>query len=248
MMPSLGELLGRSAPPRRAARRAGPRPRRSRARSAPAARSRRRRESATVVTTIRTPSSERRLRSRSATSWTSPTPSPSTNVTPASIRSTIRATPSGQLDDGPVLRDHDRGAGMPASRASCACAASMRYSPWIGITRRGRHEREQRAQLLRAGVARHVHGRDLLVEDLGAEPGEPVDRVVHAQLVARHGLRRDDHRVAALDLDVLVVAVGDPRQRRHRLALAAGAEDQHPPAAAPSPPSARRGCRRGGST
>ena len=40
------------------------------------------------------------------------------------------------------------------------------------------------------------------------------------------GLRRDDHRVAALDRDRRVVAVGDPRQRRHRLALAAGAEDQ----------------------
>ena len=29
-------------------------------------------------------------------------------------------------------------AGTPASRASCACAASIRYSPWIGITARGR--------------------------------------------------------------------------------------------------------------
>ena len=50
-------------------------------------------ESATVVTTISTPSSDSRRRSRSATSWTSPTPSPSTNVTPDSIRSTIRTPP-----------------------------------------------------------------------------------------------------------------------------------------------------------
>ena len=59
-------------------------------------------------------------------------------------------------------------------------------------------------------------------------PREPVDRVVHAQLVPGHRLRGDDHRVARLDRDVLVVAVGDARERRHRLALAAGAEDHRP--------------------
>jgi hypothetical protein len=50
---------------------------------------------------------------------------------------------------------------------------------------------------------------------------------VHLELVAGYRLRGDDHRVAALDRDRRVVVVGDPRQRRHRLALAAGAEDQH---------------------
>ena len=40
-------------------------------------------------------------------------------------------------------------------------------------------------------------------------------------------LRRDDHGVASLDRDRRVVVVRDPRQRRHRLALAARAEDHH---------------------
>ena len=40
-----------------------------------------------------------------------------------------------------------------------------------------------------------------------------LDRVVHAELVPRHRLRRDDDRVALLDLDVLVVVVGHARER-----------------------------------
>ena len=68
--------------------------------------------------------------------------------------------------------------------------------------------------------------RVLLVEHLGAQPGEAVDRVVDAQLVPGDRLRRDDHRVAPLDLHGMV-AVRDPGQRGQRLSLAAGAEDQH---------------------
>ena len=37
------------------------------------------------------------------------------------------------------------------------------------------------------------------MQDLGARLARPVDRVVDAQLVPGDGLRRDDHRVAALD-------------------------------------------------
>ena len=86
-------------------------------------------------------------------------------------------------------------------------------------------EGEDRADLLGVPVAGDVHGRDLLVQHLRPGLGEAVDRVVHPQLVPRHRLRRDDDRVALLDLHVRVVVVGHPRQRRHRLALAARAED-----------------------
>ena len=87
-------------------------------------------------------------------------------------------------------------------------------------------EREDRADLLGVAVAGDVHGRDLLVQHLGA-------RTCASRLIVSctrssfpgHRLRRDDDRVALLDLHVRVVVVGHARQRRHRLALAAGAED-----------------------
>ena len=87
-------------------------------------------------------------------------------------------------------------------------------------------QREHGPQLLLAGVAGDVHGRDLLVQHLGARARELVDRVVDAQLVPRNGLRRDHDRVAGLHRDGLVVSVGDPRERRHRLALAPRAQDE----------------------
>ncbi len=96
-------------------------------------------ELVSVVTMIRTPSSDRRRRSRSATSWTSPTPSPSTKVTPASIRSTIRGVrPCSSSTTEPFSPIRIASAGTPASRASWPWAASIRYSPCTGMTARGR--------------------------------------------------------------------------------------------------------------
>ena len=63
---------------------------------------------ATVATTISTPSSDRCRRSRKATSRTSPTPSPSTNVTPVSHAIHDPRPVLVQLDDRPVLGEHDR--------------------------------------------------------------------------------------------------------------------------------------------
>ena len=76
-------------------------------------------------------------------------------------------------------------------------------------------------------MARHVDVGDLLVQHLGAGLRQPVDRVVYPQLVPGHRFRREDHGVPALDEDRRVVVVRDPGQSRHRLALAAGAEDEH---------------------
>ena len=64
------------------------------------------------------------------------------------------------------------------------------------------------------------------MEHLGAGPRELVDRVVDTKLVPGNRLRGDDDGVARLDRDGLVVAVRDTRERRHRLALASGAEDE----------------------
>ena len=75
-------------------------------------------------------------------------------------------------------------------------------------------------------MAGNVHRRDLLVQNLGPGLRELVDRVVDAQLVPGHRLRRDDHGVAALDAQRRMVVVRDARQRRQGLALASGAQDQ----------------------
>ena len=71
----------------------------------------------------------------------------------------------------------------------------------------------------------NVHGGDLLVEHLRPALGQTVDRVVHAKLVPRHRLRGQDHRVAPVDPHGRMVVVRDSRQGRHRLALAARAEN-----------------------
>ena len=65
------------------------------------------------------------------------------------------------------------------------------------------------------------------MKDLGAQLRQLVDRIVDAQLVAGHWPRADDHGVPAIDVDGRVVVVGDPDERRQRLALRARAEDQH---------------------
>ena len=104
-----------------------------------------------------------------------------------------------------------------------------REHPELTVHRHDRarpEQREDRAQLLCAPVTRDVHRRVVLVQHLRARPREPVDRVVHAELVPGDGLRRDDHGVARFDRHRRVVVVGDARHRRHRLALASGAEDQ----------------------
>ena len=152
-------------------------------------------EELSVVTTMRTPSSARRRRSRRATSCTSPTRRLSTNVMPASTPSTSRAA-AGELDDRSVLAEDD-----PLLR-DARLAGELRVRRLHPVLAVDRHhvprpqEREHRAELLLAGVARDVHGGDLLVEHLRAGPSQLVDRVVDAELVPWDGLRGDDDGIA----------------------------------------------------
>ena len=87
---------------------------------------------------------------------------------------------------------------------------------------------EHELQLLLARVPRHVGVADRVVEDVRAILEEVVDRPCDHLLVARDRAGADDDGVAGADLDVAVVAVGHPRESRHRLALGAGRRDRQP--------------------
>ncbi len=67
----------------------------------------------------------------------------------------------------------------------------------------------------------------MLRDYVHAESGELVLEPADRALVPRDDARRKDHRVAFLEHDLRVVVVGDARQGRTRLALAAGANQQH---------------------
>src|SRR5699024_2126678 len=89
----------------------------------------------------------------------------------------------------------------------------------------GAHDVVAVHELTGAGVPGDVHLGVALVDDVGAEIGELVDDPVDGVLVAGDQRAGHQHRVALADLD-LVVAVGHARERRHRLALRAGADQR----------------------
>ena len=84
---------------------------------------------------------------------------------------------------------------------------------------------EHQLQLFLAGVAGDVRALDRVVVDVRAGLEQVVDRARDRLLVARDRAGADDDRVAGLDLDEAVVAVGHPGQAGHRLALGAGRGD-----------------------
>ena len=81
---------------------------------------------------------------------------------------------------------------------------------------------EHQLQLLLPAVAGGVDRRVFGGDHGGADLVDAVDRLVDRALVAGHRRGREDDRVAGVQLDVAVVVVGHPPQRRERLALAAG--------------------------
>ena len=88
------------------------------------------------------------------------------------------------------------------------------------VARRG--EVHHQLQLLGVAVARGVDGRVAGGDHVRAELVDPVDRLVHGALVARDRRGREEDRVAVVEVDVRVVAVRHPPERRERLALTSG--------------------------
>ena len=82
-------------------------------------------------------------------------------------------------------------------------------------------------QLLAAGMAGDVHQRVAVGDDVAAQIDEPVLDAADRALVAGDGARGEDDEVALVELDVGMLVLGDARQRRARLALAAGAQQHH---------------------
>ena len=83
-----------------------------------------------------------------------------------------------QLDDRAVLGDHDRA--RRNARITCQLRVRGEHAE-LAVDRHHvarTQQRDERPDLLRARVPRHVYGRDLLMQDLGAGLGELVDRIV----------------------------------------------------------------------
>ena len=116
--------------------------------------------------------------------------------------------------------------GTPTARASSACSCRRLKSPCIGITylrlRQVEHQLDLLLIAVAGGVDRGVGGRD----DGAADAVEAVDDLVDRALVAGDRRGGEDHRVARVQLDRLVVAVGHAAQRRQRLALGPGEDDR----------------------
>ena len=132
------------------------------------------------------------------------------------------------LDHVAVLAD--RGCwsrGIPTSSARRAWCCRCRRSPCTGMNHRGRNEREQQTKLLLRRVAARVDRIGRHVEDVGAAAVQRVDHPMDRGLVPGDQARRQDHRVALLELDPLVLAGGHQAERRVGLALAARADDHH---------------------
>ena len=103
-------------------------------------------------------------------------------------------------------------------------ARRWRISPCTGITLRRVDDVVEVEQLAGGGVPGDVHHGVALVHDVGAPARQAVDDAVDGVLVAGDQRGREDHGVALAEHDAVVTA-GHPRQRRHRLALRAGADE-----------------------
>ena len=181
--------------------------------------------SETVATMMKMPSAESMRRSRSATSATSPMSTPSTKIMPGGLAVAearalrVDLQRRAVLGAEDVLRRHaDRLGELAVDQHPLVVAVDRHHVP------RPR-EVDHHLDLLRVAVAGGVDRRVAGRHDLAADVVQPVDRLVDGALVAGDRRGAEDHRVARLELDLRVVAVGHAAQRRQRLALRPGGDD-----------------------
>ena len=176
---------------------------------------------------MNTPSAESVRRSRSATSSGSPMSTPSTKITPAPMSVAELRLLAVELERDAVVATEDvlRGApdrlGQLGVQADALVVAVERHH----VLRLGQVEHQ--LHLLPVAVAGSVDRGVLGGDHPSADLEDPVDRLVDRPLVAGDRRRREDDGVAGVQLDVAVLAVGHPPQRRERLALAAGRDRDH---------------------
>ena len=124
-------------------------------------------------------------------------------------------------------RSRSASSGIPASRASCACAASIRYSPWIGITARGRtSESSVRISSEQAWPETCTGAISWCRTSAPCRASRLIESWTRSSFPGT-GLAEMITVSPRSTETFCVVAVRDPGQRRHRLALAARAEHQH---------------------
>ena len=117
--------------------------------------------------------------------------------------------------------------GTPHSSASRAWAEEMARLAMHRKRHARLHQRIHARELVLRRMARHMDEVILLGQDLDAEIGSLLCSRADRLLVAGDHPRREDHHVALAQGDVGMVVGGDAGQGGARLALAAGADEQH---------------------
>src|SRR5262245_62255194 len=79
-------------------------------------------------------------------------------------------------------------------------------------------------ELAATGMARDMDGLVLVGDDLNAQIGQAVVHARNGLFVAGDGARGKNHAVALFEFDIGMLALGDARERRARLALAPRAQ------------------------
>ena len=181
----------------------------------------------TASTAMTTPSRARCRRSRRTTSVAAPTVTPSTRTELTGTCPARRIPAGAELED---VADVDQRDALRGHAGPGADLLVEHHVPELAVDRHAVPRVEQldeEPELVLARVAGDVDAREGLVDHLGAEAHQVVDRVGDGLLVPRDRRRRDDDRVARDDPDLLVVAVRDPAQGGARLALRPRRDEHH---------------------
>ena len=172
-----------------------------------------------------TPAKASDRRSRTGASSLGTSNCPSRKRRPTGASSTISAAPGAKRTMSP-LRTLSTSF-TPAARASLACSERCRRLAVHGDGDARLHPGVHLLQLLAARMAGDVHQRVAVGDDLAAEIDEPVLDTADRALVAGDGARRKNDDVALVQLHLGMLVLGDARDGSTRLALAAGAQQNH---------------------